>query len=120
MDVSVRVHGARELRAALKRAGLALEDLKEANQRVAVAVATAAASRAPRRSGLLAYRTKGNRAAGKATVSVPGVPYAAPIHWGWPARGIEAQPFIAAAAQDTEPAWIGVYQSEIDKILDRV
>lgn len=48
------------------------------------------------------------------------VPYAGPIHWGWPSHNIEPQPFIAAAAQDTEPQWLGLYERDVQRTLDRV
>ena len=49
-----------------------------------------------------------------------GLPYAGPIHWGWPARGICAQPFMTDAAADTEPSWTRTYRAEVDRILDRI
>jgi hypothetical protein len=48
------------------------------------------------------------------------LPYAGPIHWGWPSRGIAAQPFIAATAQDTQPTWLGYYEADVDKIVDAI
>lgn len=122
VDVGVRVEGARELRAALRRAGQRLDDLKAANARVAAFVASAAALRAPRRSGRLAGNVRGNRAAGRAVVMAGGVavPYAGPVHWGWGARGIDPQPFVVDAAQATEPTWLGFYQADVDQIVDAI
>ena len=48
------------------------------------------------------------------------LPYAGPIHWGWPARRIEAQPFIADAAQATEPIWIPAYEADVQAAVDLV
>jgi hypothetical protein len=45
------------------------------------------------------------------------VPYAGPIHWGWPDRHIPAQPWIAAAAQDTQSQWLSEYQDALDQII---
>lgn len=121
-DVSVRVEGARELRRALKRAGVDLADLKEANARVSAYVAGIAASRAPRRSGALAASTRGNKAAGRASVSAGSarLAYAGPIHWGWPARGIKPQPWIADTAQQTEAIWLADYSRAIDAVIKKV
>lgn len=121
-DVTVRVSGGAELRRALKRAGVELSDLKDSNRKVAGLVAGIAQTRAPRRLGRLAASVRGNRAVSRATVSAGSValPYAAPIHWGWPSRNIEPQPFIAAAAQETEPVWLPIYEQEVRQIAGRV
>lgn len=118
----VQVRGLRELRRDLRKIGDDLRDLKAVNAAVAALVAVAGTSRAPRRTGRLAGSVRGNRAAGRATVSAGGasVPYAGPIHWGWPARGIEAQPFLSDAALATESAWLPLYEAGIEKALDRV
>lgn len=99
-----------------------LTDLKDVNASVAQLVATRAEQRAPRRSGRLAASVRGNRAVSRATVLAgrATVPYAGPIHWGWPKRGIEAQPFMTEAAQETEPVWIELYEAGIDRATDRV
>ena len=115
--------GLRRLRRDLKAAGKSTEDLKAANAAVAALVATTAASRAPRGpSGRLASTGRGNRAVGRATVTVGGaaVPYAGPIHWGWPARGIEPQTFIPDAAQATEPVWLELYLKGVEHALEPI
>lgn len=118
----VRVEGARELRAALKRAGLSLQDLKEVNAKVAALVAGLARPRTPRRTGRLAGTVRGNRAVSQAVVQAgtAAVPYAGPIHWGWPARHIEAQPWISDAAVESESQWLGLIQDGLEAIVDQV
>lgn len=118
----LRVDGARRLRRDLRQVAGDLEDLKVANAAAAATVAAAAAARAPHRTGRLAGSVRGNRAASRATVAAGGaaVPYAGPIHWGWPAHGIEARPFIADAAVATEPTWLPMYVADIDRATDRV
>lgn len=119
----VQVEGARQLRSTLRKAGIDLQDMKDANAAVASYVALAAASRAPRRTGALAGSVRGNRAVASAVVkagSRSGVPYAGAIHWGWPARSIGAQPFAVNAAHDTEPAWTATYLEAVDKIISNV
>jgi hypothetical protein len=101
------VDGARELRASLKRAGVGVQDLKDAHRKVADMVAAEAEPKAPRRSGRLAgtMRAAGTQSAAIVRVGRSSVPYAGPIHWGWEARGIKAQPWIAEAAdREFEPA----------------
>lgn len=115
---SVSVQGLSRLRRDLRKAGEGLEDLKAANAAAAAIVAAAAEARAPRRTGRLAASVRGNRAASRASVSAgrASVPYAGPIHYGWPARHIEAQPFVIDAAQATESAWLPAYERDLDRV----
>lgn len=118
----VRVRGAAQLRRTLRRAAGDLDEVKAAHRRAAAYVAGVASARAPRRSGRLAGGVRGNNAARRATVSAGGygVVYAGPIHWGWPARNIAAQPFISDAAVATEPTWVGMYLDDVNRILSKV
>jgi hypothetical protein len=116
------VDGLRRLRRDLKAAGETTQDLKEANAAVAALVAVAAAGRAPQRTGRLAGSGRGNRAVGRATVTFGGaaVPYAGPVHWGWPAHGIEPHTFIPDAAQATEPVWLELYLQGLNRALEPI
>lgn len=118
----VRVAGLPALRRSMRQLVGNVDDLKAANAAVAALVAAAAAARAPVRSGRLAGSVRGNRAVSRAQVKAGGaaLPYAGPVHYGWPARGIEPQPFITDAAQDTEPAWLALYESAVADAVDRV
>jgi hypothetical protein len=118
----VEVVGRARLVRTLRQAGHDVEDLKDAHQAVAAVVAAAAAATAPRRTGKLAASVRGNRAVGRAVVRAgrASVPYAGPVHWGWPSRNIAAQPFVAEAAQVTEPVWLALYENGVVKALDRV
>lgn len=118
----VRVDGARELRRTLKAAGDDLEDLRKVNATIARYVSLRAAAMAPRRSGRLAGSVRGSNAKTSATVRVGGasVPYAGPIHWGWPRRHISAQPFAVDAAHTTEPTWTAYYLREVERIIGTV
>ena len=81
-----------------------------------------AAAMAPHRSGTLAGSVRGNQAKTMAAVRAGGarVPYAGPIHWGWPRRNIAAQPFLVDAAHVTEPTWTKFYLREVERILGHV
>lgn len=121
-DAGIRVEGARELRATLKRAGDDLQDLKDAHRDAAQIVTAASRVKAPKRTGRLAASVRGSGAAATATIRAgrSSVPYAGPIHWGWPARNIKAQPFITEAAQATEPIWTREYEAAVNKVLHRI
>lgn len=118
---ALEVHGLRELRRNLRQLGDDAADLKDANAETAQVVAAAAVARAPKRTGRLAQSVKGNRAVGRATVKAGAarVPYAGPIHWGWPARHITGQPFVVEAAEDTEPTWLPAYETAIAALVER-
>lgn len=119
---AVVVEGLSRFSATLRRAGEGLDDLKDANRRTGDIVATTAMRRAPKRSGNLAASVRSARAANRVTVSAgsASVPYAGPIHWGWPARNITAQPFISDAAVQDQPVYERYYLGEIQKLLDAV
>lgn len=115
---SITVLGLSRLRRDLRRAGDDLGDLKDANKRAGQVVATEAARRSPRKTGRLSGSGRSSRAAGRASVLFGGarVPYAGPVHWGWPAHHIEANPFIPEAAQATESTWLPAYEADLDKV----
>lgn len=119
---SVEVPGLRRLTRDLRQLGDDLGDLKDAAQRAGMIVVTAAASRAPRSTGRLAGSGRAARAAGRVSVMYgsASVPYAGPIHYGWPDRGIDPQPFVTDAAQATESQWLDVYTEAIDNAVDEV
>jgi hypothetical protein len=48
------------------------------------------------------------------------VPYAGPIHYGWPARNIESQPFLLDAMGAKEGEVIRQYQDHIADLVIRV
>lgn len=118
----VEIDGARELRRTLRAAGDDMEDLKAANLAAANIAASAARGRAPRLTGALAgdIRASGTKTAGIVRAGRKRIPYAGPTHWGWPARGMKARPYITEGAQQTEPVWVPLYQREIDKALNKV
>lgn len=117
--MTVRVEGARELRRTLRRAGVSVEDLKDANAAAGNIVAAAGRGSAPRRSGALAPSVRASRAAASATVRAGGArtPYAGVIHWGWPAHHISARPWLSEAATSTEAAWTAAYEAGVEKLL---
>ena len=119
---AVEVEGLRTLRRTLKAAGVSLQDLKEAHAAVAAVVVRNAMPDAPRRTGALALSTRGSGQAGAAVVRAgrASVPYAGPIHWGWPKRHIKAQPWLYEAAQDSQDQWTGLYLRALQHIIDTI
>lgn len=118
----VRIDGAKKMRRELRRAEVDMSDLSKPYREAAATVKTAAVPAAPKRSGRLArtVRSSGTRTAGIIRAGSNSVPYAGAIHWGWPARRIEAQPWLSEAAQRTEPAWLPRFIDHMNDVLDKI
>lgn len=118
----VEVKGLKTLVRTMRKAGEDLSDLKDVHQMVGNMVVAVAQQLAPKRSGALAGSIRAGRLASGVSVKAGGaqIPYAGPIHWGWPARNIEANPFLTNAAAQTESQWSDLYFSELEKIIERV
>jgi len=116
------VDGARRLRRQLKAAGVSLQDLKAAHKEIAERVVTEAQRRAPVRTGKLRNSLKPGGYAASAVVRAPGrtVPYANPIHWGWPSRHIRPNEFVLDAAESQWGEINNMYLSAIEGILDQI
>lgn len=116
---TVKVEGARELRAQMRKAGVDVANMKDANQRAGRIITSAGRGMAPKRSGRLAASLRPAAAVSGVTVrgGSAGVPYAGPIHWGWPRHGIRANPFLSIAAQSTEPQWLEAYMAGVDDAI---
>lgn len=121
-ETGIRIAGLDNLIRTMRRASVEIAELKDAHAHAGEIVAREAERRAPRRTGRLASSVRASRQARRAQVLAgrASVPYAPPIHWGWPARGIAANPFVSEAAQDTEPEWVPVYLADVQAALDRV
>lgn len=119
---AIEVEGARQLRASLKRAGLDVQDLKNAHRAVAELVKDRAAPKAPRRTGALARSLRAAGTQREAIVRAGGarVPYANPIHWGWPRRHIAAQRFISDAVLANEDPALDIYLHALESIIDKI
>lgn len=114
--------GGRQLRKQLKAAGVDLENLREAHRDAAKIAEDTAAALAPVRTGNLVHslRSTGTKTAGIVRAGNATIPYAKPIHWGWPARGITRNPFISKGAQASEPRWLPIFAAALDDALDQI
>lgn len=107
----------------MKKAGVDLTELKATNAKVAGIVATRGRGEAPvGPTGRLAGSVRPGATKTMAVVRAgyARVPYAGPIHWGWPKRNIEAQPFLSEAATSTEGTWSDVYMSFMDRVINQI
>lgn len=121
-EPGVKVVGLNELVRTMKRAGLDITELKDAHHRAGEIVAQYAETIVPRRSGRLASSIRAAKQVRRARVQAgrASVPYAAPIHWGWPRRNIAANPFLSDAARATESHWRTEYEHAIEDALSKV
>lgn len=117
-----QVEGGRQLRRTLRQAGDDLQDLKAAHLDAAQVVLSASAALAPSRTGRLkqTLRAAGTKTQGIVRAGKKAVPYAGPIHWGWPKRNIRANPFIATGAKNSEGQWVRKYENHVENILNKI
>jgi len=139
MPFVVKVTGAKELRKAIRQLEDAAAkkgmqaDLKGAYRQAARVVEVAAKTEAPRRSGRLSGSIKAKGTTTGASIVAGGlksVPYAGPIHYGWPSRPnrsrgwrggpIKANPFLTRAANDSVDMVAKILEDELQRVLDRV
>ncbi|HEY0889652.1 MAG TPA: hypothetical protein VGE38_08590 [Nocardioides sp.] len=103
-----RIEGLRETVRELQALGVDVNELKDAMARIAARATSVMQGFIPARTGRLRASARGNRAKGKAVVTVgrATVPYAAPINYGWPERNIAPASFTAQtdAVMATEAA----------------
>jgi HK97 gp10 family phage protein len=120
MPVGVRVEGAKALSRALRKAGISIQDLKDANERVADVVAREADPLTPRRSGRLVGSIRSARMQSGAVVRAGGgaVRYAKFVEYG--THRMAAQPFLTTGMTRSQPRWMDVYFAEIQLLMDRV
>jgi phage gpG-like protein len=114
-DVSVTVDGADALGRAMTKAVDDLEDLTRTNREVAQAAARSSAQRAPVRTGELKRSITGEGSRSAATVRA-GAPYAAPVHWGVPSRGMAPNPFILSAMVADEQTFKTLYERRLAEL----
>ena len=120
------VSGARELRSALREMGADLGDMKSINQKIADMVADEARSRVPMgptgnlRGSIVGrgLKTRGYVKAG--TTKRGNVPYAGPIHFGWPVRNISPQPFLYDALDSRGSEVFDMYAKRVGDLVQRV
>ena len=114
----VEVTNAARFDAALAQMARDVTDVSGPLGAAAKELVTRAAANAPKRSGRLAGSHRALPDGPRRARVVADTPYAAAIHWGWPAHGIRRQPWLVATwLRDRRPldAMAGAIQAGIDK-----
>jgi hypothetical protein len=124
IEPAVNIDGGRKLRKAFKDAGDDMSDLKDLHRRLADDVAGTAKTKVPVRSSRLKDSIRGSGTktaarvrAGNNRKTASGVPYAAPIHFGWGRRGIRPQPFLYEALDSRRQEVVDAYNTEVRTII---
>lgn len=122
MPAAVRVEGVSRLVRTMRAAEVDVDELKEVTAAAGVLAAASIRPLVPVLTGRLVGSLRPNRAARKSTVAVgrASLPYGPPVHWGWPAHGIEPHEFGPEGLKRAEPAITRLYLEGIEQILDRV
>ena len=118
---AVKIEGLREVNKALKDLSDDLKNaMKETHLEAAKTVLPEAIRLAPVRTGALAnsLRATATRTGGRIRAGAGAVPYAGPIHFGWPARRIKPQPFVYEALDPRRDEVIDVYVKRLNHLIE--
>jgi len=119
MTGAYTVRGADVMATTMHTAGAELSDLTSVNNRVGDLILARARPRTPVRSGRLVGSLRAVADTDDVALGSDLV-YAGPIHNGWPAQNIRANPFLTDAARSSEDAWVGLYAAELDDVVGGV
>ena len=116
---SCEVKGLNKLTRALKKAGVEIQDLKEANQRVGGVVLQASSPLTPRRTGALAGSLRvANRQSGVVVRAGGGrVRYAKYVEYG--TRKMPGRSYLVKGVHDSQPRWMTEYEDELQRLMDQ-
>jgi hypothetical protein len=118
----IQVDGARELRRALKHLDAGIDDLKDAHRDAGELIAEEGRTLAPYDTGELRGSIRPDRRANGSNVLAGGrrVPYAGPIHFGWPAHNIDPDPFLYDALDNRADEVRAAYAHNVEALVRRV
>ena len=116
----VKVEGLNKLTRALKKAGVEIQDLKEANQRVGNVVLQAAGPITPHRSGALASSLRVAQRQSGVIVRAGGgrVRYAKYVEYG--TKKMAGRSYLVKGINDSQPRWMYEYDIELQKLMNKV
>ena len=121
-EASIQIKGLKELRRNLARLGdEAKNDLKATHLDAAQLVERSARPYVPRLTGRLAtsLRSSGTLSGGRVKVGFKRIPYAGPIHFGWPQRGLRPRPFIYEALGRETRDIVSLYDDRVDELIKK-
>lgn len=119
--LSVNVTGIEEVTKLLNQVVNNLESMTSANKEISQTLSSKASAMAPRATGALASSVKGNPSGQKAQIMAGSnaVPYAGVQEYGWPAKNIQAQPYLRPAVYDNMGYIVEKYNNYIESIVKK-
>jgi len=120
IEATIRVQGLNDLVKTMRKAGIDMSDLKEANKAAGTIVATRGKSVAPRLTGKLAASIRPSKTARKAVVRAGGstLRYAKFQEFG--SSKNTAKHYLYGSAEYTQPEWLPQYELEMSRIIARI
>jgi HK97 gp10 family phage protein len=96
------------------------DEMKDTHRKAGEIIAVAAKPLAPNLTGRLSSTIVSAPTQRQGRVRIgrgQSVPYAGPIHFGWPARRIKPQPFIYEALDGRRDEVLKVYEQRMDQLI---
>lgn len=118
-SAGVRADGLTQLVSSLEAASEQLQDFTQPHREATSFLAGAAAVNTPRRSGALAAGHRADASPKVGTVANDRV-YAGPIHWGWPARNIRAQPWLTDTLTRSQEQVVAPYAEHVQRTINTI
>jgi HK97 gp10 family phage protein len=118
--LQVRVDGLNKLTRALRKAGVAVQDMKAANATVGEVVVRTSRPITPHASGELADSIRPAQRQSGVIVRAGGgrVRYARYVEYG--TSRMQGRSYLIKGAHDSQPRWLDVYADELQKLMDKV
>jgi HK97 gp10 family phage protein len=117
----LEIEGLKEVQRDLNKLSTASrEDMKDTHRKAGEIVAVAAKSLAPVLTGRLSATIVSSPTQYQGRVRVgrgQSIPYAGPIHFGWPARRIKPQPFIYEALDGRRDEVLRTYETRMSQLI---
>jgi len=120
MGGQLEIDGLRQVQKAMRSfSDDSRNDMKETHRRAGQIVVDGAARLVPVRSGALLASLKSapTQRQGRVRVGSAAVPYAGPIHFGWPARKIQPNPFIYEVLDNRRQEVYAIYAQRISELI---
>lgn len=115
----IEIEGLAKFTRELKKLEVTLpKEMKRISKAGAEVVAVDARTKVPVRSGKLQQKIKSAATIKGAQVRVIGLPYAAPIHFGWRKHNIKPQPFIYEALDARRDEVIATFEKGLAALVD--
>jgi hypothetical protein len=118
----IEIDGLRQVQKALRNVSQeSRDDMKETHRQAGQIIVDAATPLVPVESGALLASIKSAplQRQGRVRLGSASLPYAGPIHFGWPARGIAPNPFIYEVLDGRRAEVSRLYEQRIDEIIKK-